>query len=226
MSTSGTGRRLAALPQHLPPARREFAHALRSSLEASTFTLRRLAAAAHLGPGTVSRYLSGMRLPSDRTLDHLCRVLSLDETSRSRLHVLLESAAQVGLRPMHETAVPLVTVGHSFASDEGISRLCVQRATPTASSQALLSVFKGLKQKSGLTLSQIAERLNSEGVLCHPPHVGQELRAPGRSLRLSLHIVSVLIAAIPEYERGRARDGLFRILFGDETLGIADHFRE
>lgn len=65
------GQPLAPIPGNVPPAARDFAMTLRVLFGALGMSLNRLAALLHSDPGTVSRYLSGRRIPPPGFIDGL-----------------------------------------------------------------------------------------------------------------------------------------------------------
>ncbi len=66
---------LSGIPQTVPPEIRDFAETQRILFGALGMSLNRLAALLHSDPGTVSRYLSGKRIPPPDFVDSLCRAV-------------------------------------------------------------------------------------------------------------------------------------------------------
>jgi transcriptional regulator with XRE-family HTH domain len=66
---------LRPIPDHLPAEVRIFADTLRILFGALAMSLNRLAAFLHSDPGTVSRYLSGRRIPPPDFIEGLCKAL-------------------------------------------------------------------------------------------------------------------------------------------------------
>ena len=68
-------RHLSGIPETVGPEIREFAETLRMLFGALGMSLNRLAAVLHSDPGTVSRYLSGRRIPPPDFIDSLCKAV-------------------------------------------------------------------------------------------------------------------------------------------------------
>ena len=66
---------LTPIPETVPPDIRDFAETLRLLFGALDMSLNRLAALLHSDPGTVSRYLSGKRIPPPDFIDRLCKAV-------------------------------------------------------------------------------------------------------------------------------------------------------
>lgn len=66
---------LAPIPGNVPAEARDFATTLRVLFGALGMSLNRLAALLHSDPGTVSRYLSGRRIPPPGFVDGLCKAV-------------------------------------------------------------------------------------------------------------------------------------------------------
>jgi amidase len=66
---------LTPIPDTVPPKIRDFAETLRLLFGALNMSLNRLAALLHSDPGTVSRYLSGKRIPPPDFIDRLCKAV-------------------------------------------------------------------------------------------------------------------------------------------------------
>ena len=66
---------LSPIPDNVLPEIRDFAETLRVLFGALGMSLNRLAALLHSDPGTVSRYLSGKRIPPPDFIDSLCKVI-------------------------------------------------------------------------------------------------------------------------------------------------------
>ena len=70
-----SSRSLSPIPDDVLPEIRDFAQTLRVLFGALGMSLNRLAALLHSDPGTVSRYLSGQRIPPPDFVDSLCKVV-------------------------------------------------------------------------------------------------------------------------------------------------------
>jgi transcriptional regulator with XRE-family HTH domain len=68
-------RHLTGIPETVAPEIRDFAETLRMLFGALGMSLNRLAAVLHSDPGTVSRYLSGKRIPPPDFIDSLCKAV-------------------------------------------------------------------------------------------------------------------------------------------------------
>jgi transcriptional regulator with XRE-family HTH domain len=68
-------RHLGGIPGTAAPEIRDFAETLRMLFGALGMSLNRLAAVLHSDPGTVSRYLSGRRIPPPDFIDSLCKAV-------------------------------------------------------------------------------------------------------------------------------------------------------
>ena len=66
---------LSPMSGQVPPEGRHFAETLRVLFGALGMSLNRLAALVHSDPGTVSRYLSGKRIPPPDFIDSLCKAV-------------------------------------------------------------------------------------------------------------------------------------------------------
>jgi transcriptional regulator with XRE-family HTH domain len=66
---------LSPISGQVPPEARDFAETLRVLFGALGMSLNRLAAVVHSDPGTVSRYLSGKRIPPPDFIDSLCKAV-------------------------------------------------------------------------------------------------------------------------------------------------------
>jgi transcriptional regulator with XRE-family HTH domain len=66
---------LSPIPDNVPAEIREFAETLRVLFGALGMSLNQLAAKLHSDPGTVSRYLSGKRIPPPGFIDALCKAV-------------------------------------------------------------------------------------------------------------------------------------------------------
>lgn len=81
---------LGALPDDLQPEVREFVCALRGLFKATKKTLRQFAAYHHISAPSVSRYLSGKRLPDKNFIDALlksaCKAHDVDLTPDVQAH--------------------------------------------------------------------------------------------------------------------------------------------
>jgi transcriptional regulator with XRE-family HTH domain len=66
---------LSGVPETVAPEIRDFAETLRLLFGALGMSLNRLAALLHSDPGTVSRYLSGKRIPPPDFIDSLCKAV-------------------------------------------------------------------------------------------------------------------------------------------------------
>lgn len=66
---------LTPIPDTVPPEMRDFAETLRLLFGALDMSLNRLAALLHSDPGTVSRYLSGKRIPPPDFIERLCKAV-------------------------------------------------------------------------------------------------------------------------------------------------------
>src|SRR5580658_3043284 len=66
---------LSGIPETVAPDIRDFAETLRLLFGALGMSLNRLAAMLHSDPGTVSRYLSGKRIPPPEFIDSLCKAV-------------------------------------------------------------------------------------------------------------------------------------------------------
>jgi transcriptional regulator with XRE-family HTH domain len=66
---------LSRIPDGVAPGARDFAETLRVLFGALDMSLSRLAALLHSDPGTVSRYLSGKRIPPPDFIDGLCKAV-------------------------------------------------------------------------------------------------------------------------------------------------------
>jgi transcriptional regulator with XRE-family HTH domain len=66
---------LDPIPEGVAPEIRDFAETLRMLFAALGMSLNRLAALLHTSPGTVSRYLSGQRIPPPDFIDRLCKAV-------------------------------------------------------------------------------------------------------------------------------------------------------
>jgi transcriptional regulator with XRE-family HTH domain len=66
---------LSPIPDGVDPGARDFAATLRVLFGALGISLNRLAALLHSDPGTVSRYLSGKRIPPPDFIDSLCKAV-------------------------------------------------------------------------------------------------------------------------------------------------------
>jgi transcriptional regulator with XRE-family HTH domain len=70
-----SSQRLSGIRETVAPEIRDFAETLRMLFGALGMSLNRLAALLHSDPGTVSRYLSGKRIPPPDFVDSLCRAV-------------------------------------------------------------------------------------------------------------------------------------------------------
>jgi len=68
-------RLLSSVPETVAPEIRDFVETLRMLFGALGMSLNRLAAVLHSDPGTVSRYLSGKRIPPPDFIDSLCKAV-------------------------------------------------------------------------------------------------------------------------------------------------------
>src|ERR1700722_18932612 len=66
---------LSPISGYVAPGARDFAETLRVLFGALGVSLNRLAAMMHSDPGTVSRYLSGKRIPPPGFVDSLCKAV-------------------------------------------------------------------------------------------------------------------------------------------------------
>lgn len=75
LARASASQSLSPIPDGVPPEIRDFAETLRVLFGALGMSLNRLAAVLHSDPGTVSRYLSGKRIPPPDFIAGLCKAV-------------------------------------------------------------------------------------------------------------------------------------------------------
>lgn len=75
LAAVSSSQHLSGIAESVAPEIRDFAETLRMLFGALGMSLNRLAALLHSDPGTVSRYLSGKRIPPPGFIDSLCRAV-------------------------------------------------------------------------------------------------------------------------------------------------------
>ncbi|MCX5559522.1 FxSxx-COOH system tetratricopeptide repeat protein [Streptomyces sp. NBC_00038] len=198
MSAHSAGRPVRPLPPDLPPAWKDFATALRRCREASGLSLRHVAERAHLSAGQLSKILNGSRLPSTGQLLALLDAVRATESDKQQLVAFHESAVAE-----RDATTP--------ASREPTNLAAMQ--------DDRLSVLLGtLKDDSGLSVRQIADRMASRGIDVGKSSVDRALRNPSLSPQLSIHTAEVLIEELPPEQQGPVRAALFQATGGGRAL--------
>jgi transcriptional regulator with XRE-family HTH domain len=146
---------LSPIPDDVPAEIRVFAETLRVLFGALGMSLNRLAALLHSDPGTVSRYLSGKRIPPPGFIDGLCKAVYDAKGSlvTEQVHELVHEQFLVALR------------AHNPARFE------VQRLSD------LLQVAAQEKQQYEITVAALEEAIASRNDKIY------ELELEGRQLR-------------------------------------------
>ncbi|MFI6658117.1 helix-turn-helix domain-containing protein, partial [Streptomyces sp. NPDC050523] len=189
MNEQRAGRRWKPLSLDLPPARMRYAAELRRHADASGQTLRDLSYRVGVSTATLSRAFNGDRILDDASLAALIQVFRLD-TVQSQLLTFLADQARSG-------ADTPVTAGAESATE------------------GLADHLATLRQETGLTIREIAERLAATGTPVGKSSVERLLRDPGRSSVQALQVAGALISALPEERRGPALEGVFRAALHD-----------
>ncbi|WP_138964942.1 helix-turn-helix domain-containing protein [Streptomyces sp. YIM 121038] len=183
MTARRAGRPMAALRQDLPPALRSFAVELRRRRAESGLTLRDLARAIELSPASLSRVFNGERLMSEADLRRLASSLGLAEDETRALELGLRQA-----RAESEGA----TGGQGTGGSDLRDHLLV------------------LREESGLSLREIAQRLEAAGTPLGKSTIERALRDPAPALPHSLEVAEALIGALPDAEREAATQGVLQ----------------
>ncbi|MEV7416541.1 tetratricopeptide repeat protein [Streptomyces sp. NPDC089919] len=169
---------------------------LRSRREEAGLTLRQLAGRAHISAGTLSKITNGSRLPSPATWRDLVQALNLEPNMPGlRLHELYEMA-----QAERDAATPRNPAG-------------LTSGAPPRQEQ-LSGLLDTLKDESGLSVREIADRMASQGIDAGKSSIDRALRNPSQALPLSFHTAGVLIEELPKERRGVVRDALFHAVGG------------
>ena len=156
---------LRPIPDDVPAEVRDFAETLRVLFSALGISLNRLAALLHSDPGTVSRYLSGKRIPPPGFIDGLRKAVYDAKGS-----LVTEQVTQL----VHEQFLVALQV-HDPARYE------VQRLT------ALLEVAAKEKQQYEITVRALEEAIASRNDKIY------DLELEGRQLRSALGLTEGLL---------------------------------
>ncbi|MFI8931492.1 helix-turn-helix domain-containing protein [Streptomyces sp. NPDC053474] len=183
MTARRAGRPMAALRQDLSPALRSFAVELRRRRAESGLTLRELARSIELSPASLSRVFNGERLMSEADLRRLTSSLGLAEDDTRALELRLRQA-----RAEEEAATDSRAAGRSDLHDH----LLV------------------LREESGLSLREIAQRLEAAGTRLGKSTIERALRDPAPALPHALQVAEALIGTLPDAEREPATQGVLR----------------
>lgn len=174
---------MAALRQDLSPALRSFAVELRRRRAESGLTLRELARSIGLSPASLSRVFNGERLVSEADLRRLASSLGLAEDETRALELRLHQARAEG-----EAA----TGGRAAGGSDLRDHLLV------------------LQEESGLSLREIAQRLETAGTPLGRSTIERALRDPAPALPHALQVAEALISTLPDAEREPATQGVLR----------------
>ncbi|MEW2524205.1 helix-turn-helix domain-containing protein [Streptomyces sp. NPDC047071] len=177
MTARRAGRPMAALRQDLPPALRSFAVELRRRRAESGLTLRELARAIGLSPASLSRVFNGERLMNEADLRRLASSLGLAEDDARALELRLRQARAEG---------EAETGGRGTAGSDLHGRL------------------RELHEESGLSLREIAQRLEAAGAPLGKSTIERALRDPAPALPQALQLADALIGALPDAAREAA----------------------
>jgi transcriptional regulator with XRE-family HTH domain len=189
--TSHAGRRYRPPSTDLPPARRQFVDTLRSHLPPGV-SQERLADQVGVSKATISRILSGTRLPTSQQVRDLNDALDAEGPEKERILTLFR---------------------HAVEEADGVAPPGVQLTTSRgALSELLADLLGALKDESGLSVREITERIAATGVAASKSSVDRALRDPSSGPRLSLHAAEALLNELPLSRRGPLRDALYRAL--------------
>lgn len=197
------GRPWTLVTSDLPPARREFALALRTLLaKVGAPSLAALARQTDLAPSTISRYLSGKTLPSSGSLLELVQALSTDMAEIGQLQELWEQAmTEVGATPSAPWAGSSAPSGARPWGEEAMEAR---------------DLFATLRREANLSVREIARRMEPQDgsvPTVSKSSVDRALRDPaGAPLALALQVADVLIDQLPEPRRESTRVTVQRLL--------------
>jgi tetratricopeptide (TPR) repeat protein len=156
----------------------------------SGLSLRHVADRAGLSAGHLSKILNGSRLPSTEQLRVVLYALGAADADKQQLVTLHE-------RALAERDAPTPT--------------SPPRTNAAAVQDGRLSVLlSGLKDESGLSVREIADRMASQGIDAGKSSIDRALRYPSQSPQLSFHTAEVLIEELPPEQRGPVRTALFQ----------------